>query len=244
MSPSVEKMIQVLKQELKAKGLKRRDVATRLGVSEITVKRYLSGRSVTIPTLEALAALVNLDLLSLAAQAQEQGTSIPRLNKAQQAALGASQPLVGVYMLLVRGWTPAKIEKEFGISPQKLESLLTKLQNLGVIRRVSAQVIRILAKPDADQTGGTLLSDMWRDRARKFLSEIDLRDERSEWFYNVVRLSPASAKKVREMIEQFMFDVRALGRSDVSLSPDEVKWYQLFIGAHPKRKTDLEQAGF
>ena len=43
-------------------------MAARLGVSEITVKRYLSGRSVTIPTLEALAALVNLDLLSLAAQ--------------------------------------------------------------------------------------------------------------------------------------------------------------------------------
>src|SRR5262245_5765382 len=122
MSPSVEKMIQVLKQELRAKGLKRRDVAARLGVSEITVKRYLSGRSVTIPTLEALAALVNLDLLSLAAQAQEQGTNIPTLTKAQQAALGASQALVGVYMLLVRGWTPAKIEKEFAISPHKLEA--------------------------------------------------------------------------------------------------------------------------
>jgi transcriptional regulator with XRE-family HTH domain len=243
MSPSVEKMILVLKEELKAKGLKRRDVAARLGVSEITVKRYLSGRSVTIATLEALAALVNLDLLSLAAQAQAQSESTPTLSKAQQAALGSSQALVGVYMLLVRGWSPGKIEKEFAVTSQKLESILTRLQNLGVIRRVSPQSIRILALPDPDQTGGTQLSDLWRDRAREFLSKIDLRDERCEWFYNVVRLSPASVGKVRGMIDQLMLDVRALGRNDVALSQDEVKWYEVFIGAQPKKKIDLELAG-
>lgn len=243
MSPSVEKMILVLKQELKAKGLKRRDVAARLGVSEVTVKRYLSGRSVTIATLEGLARLVDLDLLSLAARAQEQGESTPTLNKAQQAALGASQALAGIYILLVRGWTPGKIEKEFEMNPQKLEALLARLQDLGLVRRISAQSVRILAMPAPDQKGGSQLSDLWREFARQFLSEVDLRDERCEWFYNVVRLSPASARQLRELIERFVLDVRALGKGDVALSPDEVKWYQFFIGAQPKKRPNiLEQS--
>lgn len=244
MSPSVEKMILVLKQELKAKGLKRRDVAARLGVSEITVKRYLSGKSVTIATLEGLARLVDLDLLSLAARAQEHGTSTPTLSKAQQAVLGASQALAGAYILLVRGWTPAKIQNEFELSPQKLEALLTKLQNLGLIRRMSAQSIKILAMPDPDQKGGSQLSDLWREFARQFLSEIDLRDESCEWFYNVVRLSPASARQLRELIERFVLDVRALGRSDVALSPEEVKWYRFFIGAEPRNRPDFLEQGW
>lgn len=50
-SPSVEKMILVLKQEFKARGIRRRDVAARLGVSEVTVKRYLNGRNIAIATL-------------------------------------------------------------------------------------------------------------------------------------------------------------------------------------------------
>jgi transcriptional regulator with XRE-family HTH domain len=240
-SPSVAKMIMVLKQELKAKGLKRRDVAKRLNVSEITVKRYLSGRSMSITTLESLAALVNLDLLSLAASAQEQETGTPKLNKAQEAALGTSRPLIGIYMLLVRGWTPAKIQREFGIDAQKLDTVLTRLQNLGIIRRVSPQNIKILALPDPDQTGGNPLSDFWREEAHKFLAEIDLRNQRCEWFYNSVRLSPASVRQLREMIEQFMLDVRALGRNDVPLPDEEAKWYRLFIAAQPDKKPRFVQ---
>ena len=238
-SPSVEKMILVLKQELKSKGIKRRDVAARLGVSEITVKRYLGGKSVTLSTLEAMARLVDLDLLSLAARAQEQDAATPALSKAQQAALGASRPLASVYILLVRGWTPAKIEKEFELGQDKLERLLNKLQDLGLIRRGAGKAIRVLVRPSPDQRGGDQLSDLWRELARQFLAEVDLRDEHCEWFYNAVRLSPASMRRLRELMEQFLLEVRALGRNDVALPLDEVKWYHLFIGAQPRKKTSL-----
>jgi transcriptional regulator with XRE-family HTH domain len=239
LSPSVEKMILILRQELKARGIKRRDVAARLGVSEITVKRYLSGKSVTLTTLEAMAQLVGLDLLSLATRAQEQSEPAPSLRKAQQAALGASRPLASVYILLVRGWPPAKIEKEFELGRDKLERLLNKLQDLGLIRRGAGQAIRVLVRPAPDQRGGDQLSDLWRELARQFLAEVDLRSERCEWFYNSVRLSPASIRRLRELMEQFLLEVRTLGRSDVALPSDEVKWYHLFIGAQPRKKISL-----
>jgi transcriptional regulator with XRE-family HTH domain len=242
-SPSVEKMIAALKQELRARGLRRRDVAAQLAVSDITVKRYLGGKGVTIATLERLAALVDLDLLSLAALAQEQSTTLPELTPAQQKALGTSQALASVFLLLIRGWTPLMIQEEFALSQQRVDALLTRLQDLGLIRRDSGRRIKILASFDADPKGGNQLSDFWRDHARQFLSELDLRSEGCEWFYNAVRLSPASAQQLRESIQHFMGDVRTLGRKDLALAPDEVNWYRVFIGAEPRKRPMLVEHG-
>jgi transcriptional regulator with XRE-family HTH domain len=130
-SPSVEKTILVLKQEFKARGIRRRDVAGRLGVSEVTAKRSLNGRNISVATLEGMAGLVDLDLLSLAALAQEQSAPTPPLSKAQQAALGASRALASIYILLVRGWTPEKIEREFALSPDKDREAAQQARGLG-----------------------------------------------------------------------------------------------------------------
>jgi hypothetical protein len=43
----------------------------RLKVSEGTVKRYFSGKGVSVNVIDKLAEIVDLDLLSLAALAQE-----------------------------------------------------------------------------------------------------------------------------------------------------------------------------
>jgi nuclear transport factor 2 (NTF2) superfamily protein len=83
------------------------------------------------------------------------------------------------------------------------------------------------------------MSDLWRELARGFLTEIDLRKENTEWFYNAVRLSPESVRRLRECMEQFLLEVRALGKKDVPLSSDETRWYHLFIGAQPRKHPSL-----
>jgi transcriptional regulator with XRE-family HTH domain len=65
-SPSVEKMLIVLRRELRSKGLRLRDLTSLVGMSESSVKRYLRGRGLTLGGLEKLAKVVDLDLLSLA----------------------------------------------------------------------------------------------------------------------------------------------------------------------------------
>ena len=85
-STSTGKLLLTLKQQLRVKGLHYRDVAGRLKVSEGTVKRYFSGKGVGIDTLEKLAKIVDLDLLSLATLAQQHNIE-GGLNLAQQAAV-------------------------------------------------------------------------------------------------------------------------------------------------------------
>jgi transcriptional regulator with XRE-family HTH domain len=48
-----------------ARGLSYRDIATRLDVSELTVKRYFTGRRLTLDRLERLCGILEIELFDL-----------------------------------------------------------------------------------------------------------------------------------------------------------------------------------
>jgi len=243
-STDVGKIIIALKQALKAKGLSNRDVAARLKVSDTTVKRYLRGQGISLSVLQRLAELVDLDLLSLVALARQQSAPRVRMTTTQEEALGKSAILRAVFFHLRSGKSPSRIGAELGLTPQKLDMQMAKLQSLRLIRRVAQDVIDILADPffefDAKDQGA--LTNIARDLARHFLSEIDLRNERSEWFYTAIPMSEASAKQTREMIKRLILEVRKLARNDATLPSREAPLHEFFIAAQPTtRETFLRQ---
>src|SRR5260370_29824483 len=112
---SAGKLIVTLRNEMRIRGLHYRDVAARLTVSEGTVKRYFSGKGLSIPVLERLAEIVELDLLSLATLAQQQTVAAGGLTRAQQNALIKHQATLAVLYNLGLGFTPTQLVNEFGI---------------------------------------------------------------------------------------------------------------------------------
>jgi transcriptional regulator with XRE-family HTH domain len=237
-STSAGKLLLSLKQQLRSKGLHYRDVAARLKVSEGTVKRYFSGKGVTINVLEKLAQTVDLDLLSLAVLAQQQNPTVPRLTKAQQAALKRSKISTTVLYYLSIGFTPAQLSREFDLAEQ-MDTILARLQDWGMIRRLSANNVKMLVEP---RSGGSSDDDVREGRVnmvRRFLAEIDLRDDRCEWECFYARLSTAAAARLQEIIKRFASDVRALTKSGIDLPPEETQWYRLFVGAEPASRKNI-----
>jgi len=228
-----------LKHELRAKGLYYRDIAARLRVSEGTVKRYFTGKGVSLTVLRKLAEIADLDLLSLAERAEREGAGRKKFTKAQQTALGKNRFISAVFFLLWHGWSPEKIGREFQIAGE-LGAALEKLESLGLVRRLAHEV-KILATPDIEQRGGGQLSDLTRDHAQMFLSEIDLRDAKTDWICTSARLSRASAARLHDTINKFMEDMRAATIADSDLPPEQVQWYRMFVGAQPiSRKRFLQ----
>lgn len=223
------RILAALKHELRAKGFHYRDIASRLKVHEATVKRYFTGKGVSLTVLRKLAEVADLDLLSLAALA-ERYAGERTFTKAQQAILGKSRLLSGIYFLLWHGWTPAQIRTEFEIA--SLDAALADLESAGFIRR-QARDIKILATPPLDERGGGQLASLTRELARAFLSEINLDQPQCEWTFYVVRLSQPSVARLRAMINKFFQDARALTMSDAALPLQDVQWYRVFIGAQP-----------
>lgn len=234
------KIVAALKQELKARGLHYRNIASRLKVSEATVKRYFSGKGVTLAVLCRLAEIADLDLLSLASVAQQRDASEHKFTKTQQAALGKDKLASAVFFLLWHGWSPAQIGKEFAIG-DGLDATLAKLQSWGLIKRL-AYGVKILATPCIDEKGGGKLGELTRDNARRFLSEIDLDNQKTEWTFYSARLSRSSVAQLHQMITKFIEDTRALTIGDCALPSEEAQWYQIFLVAQPmSRKRVLGQ---
>ncbi len=227
------KLMSALRQHLKQRGLSYRDVASQLRVSENTIKRYFSGRGVTIDVLQRLAEVVELDLLSLVQQAQDHVGVRRGLNAAQLAALSERGPATMVYMLISSGWTVSQLVREFDLADQ-IDAVLHKLEGLGLIHRLPGRGLRLLVKPEFEGGGGYgQLLELARDRAQQVLRETDLRREECEWAICPVRLSAESIAEMRRLIERFQSELRALERRDLSRSTDYTQWYSALVVARP-----------
>jgi AcrR family transcriptional regulator len=231
-STSTGKLVGVLKRQLRTKGLQYRDVASRLRVSEGTVKRYFSGKGLTISILEELAQIVELDLLSLVVFGQQNITE-PELTKAQQTALRSSRASLGVFYSLSMGFTLPQLIQEFEIAPEAMDAILARLQGWGLIRRLSTDSVKMLVRPKFGPEVDADVRERHIAMSRGFLSEVNFNDEKCQWTWTTARLSQASVVRLRELMNRFASEVQALTKSEIALPPDKTQWYRLFVCANP-----------
>lgn len=227
------RIIETLRKLLRVKGYHHRDIASRLDVSEGTVKRYLNGKGVTLEVLQRLAELVGLDVLSLAEIAQREIELLPEMTRRQQAALRKLHVSRTIYFLLIRGWTTAQIERDFEFSRERMEGALNQLQSLKLIRRVSTRGTQLLARPTFGNDRSGELGDVFVDIARQFVRELDFRDPSCDWVCYPVRLSPTSAVRMKTLIRRFISDLHDLSIGDLDLPPQNARWYRVLICGRP-----------
>jgi transcriptional regulator with XRE-family HTH domain len=237
-STSVGKLIVALKEQLRIKGLHYRDVASRLKISERTVKRYFSGRGVTLDVLQQLADVVELDVLSLILLAQQQTVAFPEMSTAQQAALRKNGIMRAVFYFLNFGMTPAQIAQEFELGKQ-IDAILAKLEDMGLIRRFSPNGVRILAGRSFGSRAADHMTEQKMLSVRGFLSELDLVNPNSMWLYHVVRLSDESAIRLEQMMRRFVLEAVKMTHNELELLARDTKWYRLFVGAESTARQKL-----
>jgi transcriptional regulator with XRE-family HTH domain len=232
LSTPAGRVIVALKQQLRVKGLHYRDVALRLNLSERTVKRYFSGRGITLDVLQQLANIVELDVLSLVMLAQQPSVGLPEMSRAQQEGLRKNLTAFTVYTFLNFGMTATQIAKEFDLGRQ-MDSILMKLESLGLIRRFSNNGIKILAGRAFGSRSPDQITEQKIGSVRRFLRDIDLVRRDSMWLYQVVRLSHASATQLDELMRRFVHEATTMTKKDLDLPPSDTQWYRLFVAAEP-----------
>jgi len=232
------RLVSALKQQLRLKSLHYRDVASRLKISERTVKRYFSGKGLTLEVLQQLADVVELDMLSLVILAQEQNVELPEMTRQQQAALRRSGLALAIYYFLNFGMTPAQIAREFDLQGQ-IDAVLQKLESFGLIHRFSPNGVKLLAGRSFGDRSPDHLTEHKIASTRRFLTEMDLANPNCQWLYQAVRLTHASALRLEQIMKRFVLDAAAMTRSEIDLPPDETQWYRLFVGAEPLTRKKL-----
>ncbi|MBC7429133.1 MAG: helix-turn-helix transcriptional regulator [Bacteriovorax sp.] len=130
----IDQFLAALKRALKAKNIIYKDLADSLDLSESSVKRILSDKSISLERIEEICKASDISFAEICRNANfEEDISTYTLSKEQEKTLADNPRLLHYYILLNDGISSFKIEKDFDINPNESKKLLLQLDKLNLI---------------------------------------------------------------------------------------------------------------
>lgn len=129
----IERMTEVLKRTLRQRDMTYAQLARRIKLSEVSVKRMFSKRAFTVQRLEQVCAALDLDIYSVAKMARGEGERLSELTIEQERALAKDERLITLFHLLLHDWTVPQVCNEFSINEAQAIRLLVKLERLKLL---------------------------------------------------------------------------------------------------------------
>jgi transcriptional regulator with XRE-family HTH domain len=130
----IDQFLAAMKRALKAKNIIYKDLAESLNLSESSIKRILSDKSIGLDRIEEICKTCDISFSEICKNANfDEDISTYTLSKEQEKVLADNPRLLHYFILLNDGHTAAKIEKEFEITSNESKKLLLQLDKLNLI---------------------------------------------------------------------------------------------------------------
>ena len=137
-------LVDVLKRELKARGVTYASLARHLRLSEASIKRMFSRGDLTLKRLDEICACAQIDFSELARGLARRETLLSRLTHEQEKEIVADRKLFLVAVCALNQVTYDQILERYEIAPAECIRLLTKLDRLKFIELQPGNRIRLL----------------------------------------------------------------------------------------------------
>lgn len=137
-------LIDVLKRELKARGITYARVARELDMSEASIKRMFSRKDFTLKRLDAICRAAHIEFSELARTLSREETQISQLTYEQEKEIVANKKLFLVAVCALNHVTFEQIVKAFEISRTECIQLLARLDRLKFLELQPNNRIRLL----------------------------------------------------------------------------------------------------
>jgi len=233
-SPDTEigRLLAALKHVYRTNGVHYADAARALDVSELTIKRWMAGKGLTLASLGRLCGVVDITLAELIA-AGEASREKP-IATSEQAATIATEIVSGmIFFLLTRGWTAQRIARELHLDEPAMNRHLTLLDRIGVIELFPGNRVRVLRRLSGNIRDELPTFKLVARRVHQFFDNPDLFDSGLAWTSGIARLSRSSFAQAALLLDQLRDELFALGQRDLDLPQEEVAWYTFFAAAKP-----------
>jgi len=226
----VGEILELLKAQIRKKGLTYKDLSSKLGVSESTLKRWFSQGSFNIERLDDLCQVLKADLSELLRNSDRQHRVL-YLNVDQELELAANKNLFMVFYLAIDGNSYQQISQKLKISETETRGYLIRLDQIGLIElhpseRIVALVnksVRWLADGPLNQKYGKLIRHDFMDST--FEGDLE------KLWLETGFVTRASLEVFSRKFDQLLADFRELINLDEkSNAPDKVNI--TFVAAH------------
>ncbi len=136
-------LVDALKRCVKVRGLTYRTLASRIGLSEASVKRIFAQRSFTVRRLEQVCKAMDMSVTELIRLIDRSAAAITMLSVEQEAALARDIALLSYFYLLLNGWVDAEILREYEFDETQIERLRSRLIELELAESLPRRRIRL-----------------------------------------------------------------------------------------------------
>ncbi len=227
MDSQVPGVLAILKANFKLHSMRYADVAEKLQVSEVSVKRYMSGKGLTLAVLERLCSVVNLQLSDLTeALGRDAETRPRRLTLEQEAHLVAEMNVAFAFYLLRMGWTAAEISAEFGVDEVRLFKMLRALERIGLIELLPHNRVKLrVARYPEWRPDGPVRRAM--DKSIRLVSTSPETFREME----AIKLTSRGVARVRDLLDHFKHEIRAIAATERSIPGGSERWYSVMCMA-------------
>lgn len=231
-SSEIDLLLRTLKSIFKSRGLLYQNVAEAIGVSETSVKRYLTGHGLTVEILERLCQTVNLRISDLFAIVRAEENQLPSLTHQDEEKLAEDPTLAMVFYLIAKGHSPQSVQADFNLTDAELNRYLTKLDRWGLIQLYPFNRVRMRVSPLFHVEQGGPLARSARQGALEYMfRNFDLASD--DWTFSIDKLSPTSLEKARELLREFTDALAKIAEQDRSLSRTSAAYHGVFLLLKP-----------
>ncbi|NRB39753.1 MAG: hypothetical protein HRU20_15020 [Pseudomonadales bacterium] len=141
----IKRCLSLIKDEVKTQGDTYQQLADKLEVSLLTVKRQLNAGEISMSKLLALCDAVGLDFIDVWNTIEQQENRNNVFTQEQDLAFYQNPALYTYFKALFHfQQTPKDIENISAISPASTEAYMNKLQDIGIIKRTDDQYFKFL----------------------------------------------------------------------------------------------------
>jgi transcriptional regulator with XRE-family HTH domain len=228
----IDLLLKALKTIFKSRGLFYQHVADAMGVSETTVKRYLTGHGLTVEILERLCRVADLRISDLVSAIREGGAELPPLTHADEEKLAQEPFLATLFYLIAKGHSPQSLQADFKLDDVEMNRYLTKLDRWGLIQLFPFNRIRMRVCPLFHvEKGGPLARSARQDSLSRMFSDFNLRAD--DWAFSIDKLSPSSVEKARLLQREFIDALAKIAEQDRDLSRESADYHGVFVLMKP-----------
>jgi len=208
----IDQFLGALKRALKAKNILYRDLAKPLDLSESSVKRILSSKSLSLERLEEICRIADISFSEVVKSANlEEDSQVVLLSDEQEKALAENARLLHYFMMLHDGKTVQKIEKEYQINRGEAQKFLFQLDRLNLIELHPRDKVRFKKQGFLRfRRDGPVGRALFEQTKAGYLS-YEFRPEDYIRF-TLLKLSPPTLAKYKAKLDRLMLDMQEESR--------------------------------
>lgn len=214
--PATSRFVEALKKSVRSRGLTYAQLARRLQLSEASVKRMFSRGTFTLARIEEVLDAVELDLYDVARMSRGPNGGTP-LTHEQELGLARDERLLGVFWLVLNGWSFDEIVTSRALTRTELTIAFARLEKLRLIEWGPRERVRLLVPRDfAWRPGGPAKKAYAKRAMAEFL------DGRFDAPLELIRFEPRelsleSAAALKRKLERLLAEFNEMAEADSAL---------------------------